>query len=214
MAKTNTLVLMKTSWRRLEDVFWRRISKANIFVLIKTNVCWEWWMKKWIAISSYSTYVLFQSHFEFPSFWNLLNIKVARQEWKSTANQKQSPVFVLQKRCSWKMKTCRKISAMVSLFSIVGGLHLQMYQKRKPCKSFPICFTSFPEQFFCKAPVIDCFWTYHLKGSYWILENTCEWCLLWVLRNIWKWLVRFYIEVNTSYKDNSGYNRAACRGVL
>ena len=24
-------------WRRLEDVFWRRMSKANIFVLIKTS---------------------------------------------------------------------------------------------------------------------------------------------------------------------------------
>ena len=37
MAKTNMLVLTKTSWRRLEDVFWRRKAKANIFVLIKTS---------------------------------------------------------------------------------------------------------------------------------------------------------------------------------
>ena len=37
MAKTNILVLIKTSWRRLEDVFWRRKAKANIFVLIKTS---------------------------------------------------------------------------------------------------------------------------------------------------------------------------------
>ena len=32
MAKTNTLVLIKMSWIRLEDVFWRRTSSANIFV--------------------------------------------------------------------------------------------------------------------------------------------------------------------------------------
>ena len=58
MAKTNILVFTKTSWRRLEDVFWRPKAKANIFVLIKTssedkderrlqdvfiktNVCWD-----------------------------------------------------------------------------------------------------------------------------------------------------------------------------
>ena len=28
---------LKTSWKRLEDVFWGRMSKANIFVLIKTS---------------------------------------------------------------------------------------------------------------------------------------------------------------------------------
>ena len=37
MAKTNILVLTKTSSRRLEDVFWRRKAKASIFVLIKTS---------------------------------------------------------------------------------------------------------------------------------------------------------------------------------
>ena len=33
MSKTNILVLTKTSWRRLKGVFWRRKTKANIFVL-------------------------------------------------------------------------------------------------------------------------------------------------------------------------------------
>ena len=37
MAKTNILVLTKTFWRHLEDVFWRCKAKANIFVLIKTS---------------------------------------------------------------------------------------------------------------------------------------------------------------------------------
>ena len=37
MIKMNMLVLIKTSWRHLEDVFLRRMSKANIFVLIKTS---------------------------------------------------------------------------------------------------------------------------------------------------------------------------------
>ena len=37
MAQKNILVLTKTSWRRLKDVFWRRKAKANIFVLIKTS---------------------------------------------------------------------------------------------------------------------------------------------------------------------------------
>ena len=37
MAKTNILVLMKTPWKRPEDVFWKLMSKANIFVLIKTS---------------------------------------------------------------------------------------------------------------------------------------------------------------------------------
>ena len=56
MTKRNILVLIKASWRHLEDVFWRRTSKPNMFVLvktssededkrrdvfIKTNVCWE-----------------------------------------------------------------------------------------------------------------------------------------------------------------------------
>ena len=37
MARANILVLIKRSWRRLEDVFWRLMSKTNIFVLIKTS---------------------------------------------------------------------------------------------------------------------------------------------------------------------------------
>ena len=37
MNKTNILVLIKTSSRRLEDVFWRRMSIGNMFVLIKTS---------------------------------------------------------------------------------------------------------------------------------------------------------------------------------
>ena len=36
VAMTNILVLTKTFWRLLEDVFWRRKAEANIFVLIKT----------------------------------------------------------------------------------------------------------------------------------------------------------------------------------
>ena len=35
MTKTN--ILIKTSWKRLEYVFWRRIIKVNIFVLIKSS---------------------------------------------------------------------------------------------------------------------------------------------------------------------------------
>ena len=45
MNKGNIFVLMKTSWRRLEDVFWRRRRKRSSGrlqdVFIKTNVCWE-----------------------------------------------------------------------------------------------------------------------------------------------------------------------------
>ena len=37
MTKKNILVLIKTSSRHLEDVFWRRMIKVNIFVLIKTS---------------------------------------------------------------------------------------------------------------------------------------------------------------------------------
>ena len=32
-----TKVLTKTSWRRLEDIFWRYMTKMNIFVLIKIS---------------------------------------------------------------------------------------------------------------------------------------------------------------------------------
>ena len=48
MTKTNILVLIKTSWRRLEGIFWKRMSKVNIFVLINTpwrgleDVFWRW----------------------------------------------------------------------------------------------------------------------------------------------------------------------------
>ena len=45
MAKTNILVLIKTSSRRLQDVFWRRRQKTSSRslqdVFIKTNVCWK-----------------------------------------------------------------------------------------------------------------------------------------------------------------------------
>ena len=57
MGKTNILVLTKTSWRRLENVFWRCMAKASMFVLktssedkderrlqdvfIKANVWWD-----------------------------------------------------------------------------------------------------------------------------------------------------------------------------
>ena len=33
-------VFIKTSWRRLEDVFWRRRRRRLQDVFIKTNVCW------------------------------------------------------------------------------------------------------------------------------------------------------------------------------
>ena len=50
MANTNMLVLTKTSWRRLEDVLWRRRWKTSSRrlqdVFIKTNVCWERFLKK------------------------------------------------------------------------------------------------------------------------------------------------------------------------
>ena len=46
-AKANIFVLIKTSWRRLEDVFWRRRQKTSSRrlqdVFIKTNVCWDNW---------------------------------------------------------------------------------------------------------------------------------------------------------------------------
>ena len=29
--------VLKTTWRRLQDAFWRRMTRANIFVLIKTS---------------------------------------------------------------------------------------------------------------------------------------------------------------------------------
>ena len=35
--KDKYFVLIKTSSKRLEDVFWRRMTKANIFTLIKTS---------------------------------------------------------------------------------------------------------------------------------------------------------------------------------
>ena len=35
MTQRKIFALIKTSWRSLEDVFWRRITKPNIFVLIK-----------------------------------------------------------------------------------------------------------------------------------------------------------------------------------
>ena len=35
MSLTKILVLTKTSWRRLEGVFWRCMTKANIFVLLR-----------------------------------------------------------------------------------------------------------------------------------------------------------------------------------
>ena len=39
MDKTNILVLTKTSWRCLEDVFWRRMISKDIFVFIKSWRC-------------------------------------------------------------------------------------------------------------------------------------------------------------------------------
>ena len=39
-----TKVLTKTSWRCLEDIFWRCMTKVNIFVLIKISLsssCWR-----------------------------------------------------------------------------------------------------------------------------------------------------------------------------
>ena len=39
MDKTNILVLTKTSWRCLEDVFWRRMINKDIFVFIKSWRC-------------------------------------------------------------------------------------------------------------------------------------------------------------------------------
>ena len=37
MTKTNILVLIKTSWRSQQNIFWRCMTKANIFVLQKTT---------------------------------------------------------------------------------------------------------------------------------------------------------------------------------
>ena len=45
MTKTNILVLIKTFWRSLEDVFWswrwKTSSRLLQNVFIKTNVCWD-----------------------------------------------------------------------------------------------------------------------------------------------------------------------------
>ena len=47
MDKVNIFVLIKTSWRRLEDVSWRQRRKTSTRrlqeVFIKTNVCWDLW---------------------------------------------------------------------------------------------------------------------------------------------------------------------------
>ena len=44
MSWGNRFFLFKTSWRRLEDIFWRRMQKMSSKrlqdVFIKTNVCW------------------------------------------------------------------------------------------------------------------------------------------------------------------------------
>ena len=44
-AKANIFVLIRTSWRRLQDAFWRRRRKTSSRrlqdVFIKTNVCWD-----------------------------------------------------------------------------------------------------------------------------------------------------------------------------
>ena len=56
-AKANIFVLIKTSWRRLEDVFWRwrrkTSSKRLQDVFIKANVCWD------ITLLALSVCVLF-----------------------------------------------------------------------------------------------------------------------------------------------------------
>ena len=44
-AKANIFVLIKTSWRHFQDVFWRRRRKTSSRrlqdIFIKANVCWE-----------------------------------------------------------------------------------------------------------------------------------------------------------------------------
>ena len=50
MTKTNILVFIRMAWGRLEDIFWRRMSKVSMLedederrhqdIFIKTNVCW------------------------------------------------------------------------------------------------------------------------------------------------------------------------------
>ena len=53
--KTNIFVLIKTSWRRLKDVFWRRKRKTSSrrlqVVFIKTNVWWDYFEKYYILIA-------------------------------------------------------------------------------------------------------------------------------------------------------------------
>ena len=60
-AKTNILVLTKTSWRCLGDVFWRRKAKANIFVFIKTS--WTRLLKTKDAFKTSSSRRIFAGKF-------------------------------------------------------------------------------------------------------------------------------------------------------
>ena len=50
MTKMNILILIKTPWRHLEDIYWRRMNKGNMFALINTP--WRrlevvFWRRRW-----------------------------------------------------------------------------------------------------------------------------------------------------------------------
>ena len=77
--KTFLQDVLKKSWRRfedilarrLEDVFWRRMSIVNMFVLIKTNVCWariqfRTLLNGWRVLESISPEIFFKTIERFP----------------------------------------------------------------------------------------------------------------------------------------------------
>ena len=85
MAKTNMLVLIKTSSRRLQDVFWKRMTKTNIFVLIKTS--WRRVLKrntKDVFIKTYVCWENISSDMEWRiwiTWWIIFCIRYSRLFW-------------------------------------------------------------------------------------------------------------------------------------
>ena len=70
MSKANTFVLIKTSWRRLEDVFWRRLSlsilKSLLISSLDLNNCFPW---SWITF----IYFLSRSSIAFAFFFKIFS---------------------------------------------------------------------------------------------------------------------------------------------
>ena len=82
--KGEYFVLIRTSWKRLEDVFWRRMTKVNIFALIKTywrclkDIFWRRRRKtsssRWMFPGGRYLSIIFTSMFRkvFERYYNLL----------------------------------------------------------------------------------------------------------------------------------------------